>query len=371
MRNIQEGLNYIINYFETEVDIGRILISLGILVLFIVISKILTNYLLKLVFKFTSKTKSEIDDDILKAFKKPLKWFFVILGVYLAILNISDNLNFNELATKFFRSSIIILIALGLYYLEGTYSILHDRMKSKFNFEANKILKPFLSKILRFITIVIALGMVAMEFEYDVSGFLAGLGLGGLAFALAAQDTLANVFGGIVIIIDKPFDIGDWITTSDVEGTVEDINFRSTRIRTFAKALVTVPNSKLVDQPIVNNSRRGIRRISFKLGLRYDTPVAKIRSSIDKIYDMLKNHPKVDKNTIFVKFDEFNDSSLDVFIYFFTSTSVWEEYLEIKQDVNFRILEILENEGVGIAFPSKSLYFENKLDVDALDSSNK
>ena len=371
MKDIQETLNNIFRYMDNGDDISKVLIALGIFIGFLVISKVLTKYIFRLLSKITSKTESILDDEVLSAFKKPLKTFFVILGAYLAILYISQNPKLNIFITQVFRSSIIILIAKGLYDLEGTYSVLHDKMKTKFNLKTNTILKPFITKVLRFITITIAVAMVAIEFGFDVNGFLAGLGLGGLAFALAAQETLADVFGGIVIITDKPFDIGDWVVTADVEGTVEDINFRSTRIRTFAQALVTVPNSKLVDQPIINNSRRGIRRITFKLGLRYDTPVAKIRTSVDKIYEMLKNHPRVDKKTIFVKLDEFNDSSLDIFIYFFTNTSVWVEYLDIKEDVNFRILEILEEEGVGIAFPSRSLYFNNKTDLENVISEDK
>lgn len=351
--------------------IRQILIALGIFIIFLVISKVFTKYIFKILSRITSKTKSVIDDEVLDVFKKPTKTFFIVLGIYLALLYISNSEIFNIFITKAFRSSIIILIAQGFYNLEGTYSILHDKMNNKFNFRTNKILKPFITKVLRFITIVIAVAMVAIEFGFDVNGFLAGLGLGGLAFALAAQETLADVFGGIVIITDRPFDIGDWISTSDVEGTVEDINFRSTKIRTFSKALVTVPNSKLADQPIVNNSRRGIRRVSFKLGLRYDTPVEKMKISIDKIDKMLREHPKVDKETIFVKFQDFNDSSLDIFIYFFTVTAVWSEYLEIQEDVNFKILEILEKEEVGIAFPSRSLYFNNKIDVEKIESSDK
>lgn len=371
MANIENVINYILRYMGSQVTIGRILIALGIFILFLVISKVLTKYIFKLLEKFASKTESIMDDEIFNSFRKPLKIFFVILGVYLATLYISKNLPFNLLITKFFRSSIIVLIAKGLYNLEGTYSALHDRMNDRFNLQTNKILKPFITKVLRFITITIAVAMIAIEFEFDVNGFLAGLGLGGLAFALAAQETLADVFGGIVIITDRPFDIGDWISTADVEGTVEDINFRSTRIRTFSKALVIVPNSKLADQPIVNNSKRGMRRVNFKLGLRYDTPIEAMKSSIDKINKMLHEHPNVDNENILVRFQEFNASSLDIFIYFFTITSVWSEFLEIQEDVNFKILEILEKEGARIAFPSSSLYFNNKIDVETIDSDNK
>ena len=247
------------------------------------------------------------------------------MGIYLALryLNISDE--FNDVIRKFYRSTLIITIAWGLYNLEGTYTIIHEKMSNKLKLGSNNIIKSFISKALRFITVVLAIGIVAQEFEYNVSGFLAGLGIGGLALALAAQDTLANIFGGLVIIMDKPFDIGDWISSSDIEGVVEDINFRSTKIRTFSKSLVTVPNSKLVDKPVINNSRRGNRKITFKLGVTYDTPIDKLKKSIYLIEKMLYDHKDIDKESIYVKFDEFSDSSLDIFIYFFTSTAVWAD----------------------------------------------
>ncbi|EOD00439.1 mechanosensitive ion channel family protein [Caldisalinibacter kiritimatiensis] len=339
-------------------------IALGIFLFFTILRRIFSKYIIKLISLFTSKTKSQVDDDILRAFQRPLASFIAILGIYLALMYLPLSQAANITITKFFRAYIIIMIAWGLYNLEGTYIILHEKMQSKFNFKSNKILKPFLTKALRFITIAIAIGIVAQEFDYDVSGFVAGLGLGGLAVAMAAKDTLANVFGGIVIIMDKPFDIGDWIKSGDTEGVVEDINFRSTKIRTFSKALVTVPNSKLVDTPIFNYSRRGIRRITFKLGVTYNTPKEKLKGCIYEIERMLNEHPQVDKETIFVKFDEFNDSSLDIFLYFFTNTSNWEQYLNIKQDINFKIMDILEKEGVSVAFPSNSIYFENNLTVD-------
>lgn len=362
-------LEYLNDFISRKIEslgmsVDKILIAMGIFVVFLIMRKLLVKYIFKVASKFVSKTKSDLDNDILNAFKKPFRSFFVILGLYISLsyLPLSDSLN--ELISKYFRSSIVVLTAWGFYRLEGTYSILHDKMKDKFNIRANKIIKPFLSKILRFITIVIAAGIVAQEFDFDVNGFIAGLGIGGLAVALAAQDTLANIFGGVVIIVDKPFDIGDWIHTSDVEGVVEDINFRSTKIRTFSKALVTVPNSRLADQAISNYSRRGIRRVTFKLGVTYDTSADKLKKVISRIEKMLYDHTKIENDTIFVKLDEFNDNSLDIFLYFFTSTADWEEYINIKQEVNFSLMTIMKEEGVSFAFPSRSIYFENKLETN-------
>jgi len=143
-----------------------------------------------------------------------------------------------------------------------------------------------------------------------------------------------------------------------VEGTVEDITFRSTKIRTFAQALVTVPNSSLANEPITNWSRMGKRRITFHLGVTYSTTRDKLEKCVKSIRKMLEEHPGIHKETIFVNFERFNDSSLDIFMYFFTNTTNWGEYLNVREDVNFRIMEILEQEGVSVAFPSRSIYIE-------------
>ena len=234
-------------------------------------------------------------------------------------------------------------------------------MAGLINLKIDKILLPFLSKVIRFIIIVLALSVILQEWDYDINGFIAGLGLGGLAFALAAQQTLANLFGGIVIITDKPFSIGDWILTPSVEGTVQDINFRSTKVRTFAQAVVTIPNATLANEPITNWTRMGKRRITFNLGVTYSTPKEKLEICVQEIKNMLQKHPGIHPETIFVNFDSFGASSLDIFLYFFTKTTNWGEFLQIKEDVNLKIMSILEKEGVSIAIPSTSIYFKNEL----------
>lgn len=164
-----------------------------------------------------------------------------------------------------------------------------------------------------------------------------------------------------MIILDKPFSIGDRIGTSSVEGTVEEITYRSTKVRTFAQALVTVPNSTMANEAITNWSKMGRRRITFNLGVTYTTPRFRLETCIARIEKMLREHPQIHQETIFVNFDRFNESSLDIFLYFFTVTTNWGEYLKVREDVNLKIMAILEEEKVSIAFPSRSVYFETPL----------
>ncbi|GEL78181.1 mechanosensitive ion channel family protein [Tenuibacillus multivorans] len=340
---------------DNWIDIG---ISVGIILLFLLFSKIFTKYIFFFLVKLFNKEKTELFKQILEAYEKPLRWLFIIIGIYIAVDYFPYFEQDHSLFEHLIKSSIIILIAWGLYNLSSTSSILFMKLNDGVGLEVDQIIIPFVSRGLRFVIIAITISVILIEFDYDVTGFIAGLGLGGLAFALAAQDALKNLFGGVVIIAEKPFTLGDWIKTSSVEGTVEDINFRSTIVRTFAQALVTVPNSTLANEAITNWSKMGKRRITFNLGVEYKTPKHKLEKVVKRIEELLRNHDEIHQETIFVNFDEYNNSSLDILLYFFTKTTAWGEYLEVKQDINFKIMEILEEENVSVAFPSRTIYMD-------------
>jgi len=339
----------------------RVGLALGIFLIFFLLRKIFTRKIFGILLRLTKNTKTQLDNYLVQAFEGSLKWFFTVLGIYLALMYLPLSGETNFIITRIFRTALVVLVALGFYRMVGNYYVFAREISDLFHVNIDRILVPFLSKVVKFIIIVLALTVILQEWDYDINGFIAGLGLGGLAFALAAQQTLSNLFGGIVIITDKPFSIGDWILTPSVEGTVEDINFRSTKIRTFAQALVTMPNSTLANEPITNWSRMGKRRITFTLGVTYSTPREKLEKCIREVKDMLVQHPGIHPDTIFVHFDSFGDSSLNIYLYFFTHTTVWAEYMQVKEDINLKIMSIFEKEGVSFAFPSTSIYFENEL----------
>ena len=357
-----------IDFLVTEPLVKQVGIAVGIIIVFTLIRNIIVKTLLNYIFKLSKRTQTSQDANILVVFEKPIKSFLVILGFYIASLYLPLGAAVDLFLLQAFRSLIIIFISWGFYNLISS-SVLLQEISNKFNIQIDPILIPFLSKLLQFIIIALALSVIAQEWGYDVNGFIAGLGLGGLAIALAAQDTVKNIFGGIVIITEKPFSIGDWIETPNVEGTVEDMSFRSTRVRTFANALVTVPNSVLANQAITNWTRMGKRRVSFHLGVTYTTPREKLKQCVARIQELLEAHDDVHKDLIFVKFDTFGASSLDIFVYFFTITTQWGEFLKVKENINFHIMKILEEEGVSVAFPSRSLYFENNLSLSQPNES--
>lgn len=355
-----------INSFKSLMDImpatAQYVFVVTVIILFcMLLRKIFTTYVFSLILKLFSKTDTELYKKILLSFEGPMRVFFVILGIYAALLYLPLSEVQKSLTARIFRSAVIVLLTWGLYNLEDVHSILFKKIQEKLNVQIDKILFPFLSKFLRVVTVLLAFTIIAQEWDYDINGLIAGLGLGGLAFALAAKDALSNIFGGMVIILDKPFSIGDWIKTPSAEGTVEAISFRSTKIRTFAQALVTVPNATLANESITNWSKMGKRRVTFQLGVAYSTPRDKLEGCIRSIRAMLENHNEVHKETIYVSFDKFAESSLDILVYFFTVTTAGDEFLRVKEDVNFKIMEILEREGVSVALPGRSVYIEKPL----------
>ena len=193
---------------------------------------------------------------------------------------------------------------------------------------------------------------------FDISGFIAGLSIGGLAFSLAAKDSLSNIFAGIVILVDKPFTVGDWIACNNIEGTVESISFRSTNIRTFPQALVYIPNSLLSTTPIINYSRRGKYRLAITLGVTYSTTGTQMEELVAKIKDFLVNDPDVYKEDLSVNFDNLNASSLDVRIVCYCRTTDFDTYCKSKEKINLALLHIMEEVGTSAAFPSTSVYIE-------------
>lgn len=338
----------------------RIGIAVGIFIPFFLSSKYFTSKILDLLSKITRQTNTKLINYLIIAFERPLRLFFISLGIYLALIYLPFSNEINVLISRIYRSTLVIIMSLGFHSLVRNYCEFAEEVAKLAGIKIDKILIPFLTKVLKFIIIVLTLSIILKEWEYDIKGFIAGLELGGLAFALAAQQTLSNLFAGVVIITDKPFTIGDLISAPSVEGTVEDINFRSTRIRTLTQALITVPNATLANEPITNLSRMGKRRITFNLRFTYNTSKDKLEKCMIRIKDMLHNHEGVYPEKIFVNFDSFGEISLNVYVDFFTYTTNWGEFLQIKEDVNLKIFTILEQEAVSLVVPS--MYFDNKTD---------
>lgn len=350
-----ENINKMTDIFmgHTSANIRSAIGAVAILLLFLLLRKIFTRYIFAFFLNLSSHSRFELNDKLLLAFERPLRALLLLIGIYFALRYLPLNQAIDVFVNKMLRSFIIVLIAWGLYDLAGNNSFLSDEMKEKLKIDS--ILIPWFTKITRFMIIALAIVLFAHEWNYDVNGFVAGLGLGGLAFALAAKDALANIFGGIVIIMEKPFSIGDSVSTPSVEGTVEDISFRSTRFRNIAQALVTVPNSTLANEAITNLSRMEKRRVSFYLGLNKVSSLDQLESALQRIRNLIATHPEVHSDNITVAFESFKESSLDILISYYTKTTDWNEHLKIKEEINIKIMHILDDENVPLALSVRPL----------------
>ncbi len=324
---------------------------------FLFLRKLFTTITIKILQPFTRRTETFYDDRVLHALKGPISFSFVIIGV-----NLFFALLFLE--TEFIKKSIDSMIMFNIFWvilaLTHAFRDAAYHFTSKLNPELAHEMGNFILTIFRGIIIAIGLGSILQIWGINVAGLVAGLGIGGLAFALAAKDTAANLFGSIALLLDKSIRIGEWIKIDEVEGVVEDIGMRTTKIRAFDKSLVTLPNQMIANSPIENFSRRGVRRIKMKIGITYSATAKQMTNILLDIKTMLRNHEGISqKNTMLVNFTSFDDSSLGILIYTFSNTAVWRKYMDIREDVNLKIMKIVEDNKAEFAFPSQSLYVES------------
>lgn len=352
-----DNINYFIEAIKT-IQISRIvniLIAVLIYILFRCLSKCLAYVTIK-IFKPKTKSKKEIKNN---AFYAPLKTFFVILGLYLALLLIRKTLGINDWINNkidvLFKISIIILIANGIANSLTTNNKSINKLKERMNPEVEDSMFKFVLKGIRLIIYIIAGFIVITELGFNLNGLVAGLGIGSVVITLAAQDTAKNLFGGLVIFLDKPFIVGDWIEIEKYEGTVEDITFRSTRVRTFENSVVNIPNAVIANDSIINWSRMEKRRNKVNLCLEIDTPLEKVQIVQQKIKKMLIQHDDVIDDTIIVRFDNITDNGINLLVCSYTNSVDYASYLEEKEKINFKIMQILKEENVELAYDTKTV----------------
>ena len=339
-----------------------IIVSLVIFLLFYLLRRLIARFILNRLSRIVSKTSNQIDDAVIEVLDGPLKFLPVVLGFFIAssYLDVSDNnQDFLDLLN---RSLITIFIFWLLHQLIIPFSFVIK------NFES-KISKPLVDWTLKGLKIlVIVLGAVAILelWGIRVGPVIAGLGLFGVAVALGAQDLFKNLISGIMILMEKRFTVGDVILVSgEVEGVVEQIGFRSTLVRRFDSTPVMVPNYKFAEQSVTNYTRRHHRRIRWLIGLEYRTSIDQLKNIRDEINNLIEKDYNFAKNqnaSFYVRIDSFSDSSIDMLVQTFTVTNEWAEFLKIKENLAVKIIEIVENNEAGFAFPSQSLYVEKLSD---------
>jgi MscS family membrane protein len=363
-------------------DIVKILIIISLILISYVTRKFalssVENYILKL------ETLKKYSKQIISAVIKPIDILIVIININLVIY-VYNNFRAIEIFDKFFNMVYALIFTIVIYkILNAIAAIKIEKITQTEKRVKNEIINVSL-KIVNFTILIIGLLLLLHFAGANLTAVLSGLGIGGFAVALAAKDSLANFFGTLSILISDVYSQGDWIAVDGQEGTVVEIGLRVTTLRTFDNALVSIPNSVLANKDVKNWNKRLLgRRIKMKLGVKYDSKASDIKTAIDEIRDMLEKHPgiatenmsfKYDvkksarlvskedlkgvKKTLLVYLDEFSDSSINILVYCFSRSVNWQDWLEVKEDVMHKIMEIFEKNNLEFAFPSISIYKEN------------
>ncbi len=305
------------------------------------------------------------DDALIEAARKPVVWLIWVVGINFAAgiaARVVDS-EWSNLIEPANRTAVILLLAMFLLdFVKRAESNLVNPAYLKEPLDTTTV--RAMGKLLR-AAIIISAALIAMQlFGFSISGVLAFGGIGGLAVGFAAKDLLANFFGGLMIYLDRPFSVGDWIRSPDkeIEGTVEDIGWRLTRIRTFDKRPLYIPNGIFANISVENPSRMTNRRIYETIGLRYDD-IHNIEVIVREVKAMLENHPEIDTTqTLMVNVNSFAPSSIDFFIYTMTKTTDWAKYHVIKQDVLLKVAGIIAKHNAEMAFPTSTLHMAGKAD---------
>ncbi|NOQ16797.1 MAG: mechanosensitive ion channel [Methyloprofundus sp.] len=384
-----KGINYAIA--PLRIDMGGVIVSLLIVLLNVIAFPMISKGSNLLVERFIlDDGKVENMEIVFVSLHKPILYLVLFFGIDLAM-----NALLYKTEYKASIDHLIYIIYSGLYvYL--LFNLIDSVVTAQF-YRADKRHKDYskelillLGKTLKGLVVLLSLTFILSHYGINITAIVSTLGIGGLAFAMAAKDSLSNFFGGLNIMIDRIFKMGDWIKVDNVEGTVVEIGLRSTTIRTFDNALITMPNSLVSTASVLNWNRRSVgRRIKMYVGVTYESNMDDIRQALEDIKQMLADHPDIAspkeshisrqaknrflshedahgiKSTQLVFLDRYNDFSIDILIYCFSKTVVWSQWLEVKQDVLFKIAEILEKNNLSFAYPTNVQINRDESDMDA------
>lgn len=303
--------------------------------------------------------QSETSEKYLWQIARPTSVFIIVLLLLLFTPALQLPVTYSKYVNLILRVMVPLFGTVITYRLVSIASVFLMRMAQTTESTLDDQLVPLLRKTLKTFVIIIGTLLILDNLQVPILPLLTGLSIGGLAFALAAQDTIKNFFGSVMIFIDKPFQVGDWITSNDVDGTVEEVGFRSSRIRTFRNSLIYVPNSKLADNTIDNHGLRKYRRFYTQIAITYDTPPEMIDVFVKGLRKIVEDHPKTWKDNYHVYFNEMASSSLNIMFYIFFNVPTWGEELKCRHEILMSIVKLGKELGVNFAFPTQTLHIEN------------
>ncbi len=351
-----------IEYYDNKI-IDLVLFAV-ILVVGLLFKRYFARVLSKQSFRvFKSFSKNEFREEFVALLRKPIEQLITILVIYFAFEKLSFPSSWNLVTIDKIGLRLLLLMAWQLSFFTiickillrtadfFTYVLIH-----RDNFPVAPELGNFVKELIKVLIVILCIFTgLRMVFHVNITALVASLGIGGLAVALAAQDTLANLLGSFVIYLDKPFKTGDFIEAAEIKGTVEHVGFRTTKIRTSEKSLLTVPNKKLIDVALNNITLSEARRVRFELGLIYSSSSQQILSIIDDIKETIAKHELIGDGTI-VRFTEFSASSLNILVIYFVKSNEFDVMVRVKEEINIKIMGIVEKHGSDFAFPTQTLF---------------
>lgn len=346
----------------TSIDLDHLLkifdmqIAIAVLLFFIFFRTVFARMIIKIYYRITKCKKNPKESSMYK----PLRTFFILMGIFCAanILPLSKQISY--IINNIFKIVIIFYCTRALTALITEDSAFFKKFFKK---SENKALDRFVCKGIRGFFWVIFVFIALNELGYDLTkfnGLIAGLGIGSAAIALAAQELVKNILSGATILTDKPFIIGDWIEVGTYQGTVIDITFRSTRIKSLDNTVITIPNSTITSTYVINWNRLNSRRFECVLNLNLNTPTEKVRKIIKETKLVLANNPKVIKETINVSLDAITAYSTNIKIFLYVTESDYIKYLKCKEDILCSLLFLAEKENIELAYPTQTLYVKGK-----------
>jgi MscS family membrane protein len=312
--------------------------------------------------RVAGKTKLKFDNILFKSLSKPVQWGMVLGGVFAALYILpipSAPINFAKFRAALFMTTYVSLVLWASIRMVDGLANWWAQVAKKTETKLDDQLVPIIRQGVKVFFYIVGVVFIIQNLGYSVVSLLAGFGLGGAALALASKDTVANVFGSIVIFFDKPFQIGDWIEMGSLEGTVEDVGLRTTRVRTFANSLVTVPNALFTRNSVNNWSRMKKRRIKMTIGISYSASPGKLDELVVKIREIIEADEALHQDFYLVNLNNFGPYSLDIFIYCFTRTTKWGEYLDARQAFMLKIMQAVSDLGLEFAFPTQTVHVES------------
>lgn len=331
------------------------IIGLGVIVHFI-----LSFFIQKMLIQMLDKVgEAELGSKIILPIARPSGILIVLIFIALLfpMLRLPQNAgHFGLILLKIFIPIYGMII---LYRLINVMELYMIKLAARTKNTLDDQLVPMVKKTLKIGVLLVGSLVILDGLDIPILPLLTGLSIGGLAFALAAQDTIKNFFGSLMIFIDKPFQIGDWITSSDIDGTVEEVGFRSTRIRTFRNSVISVPNGSLADQTIDNNGLRQFRRFRTIIKITYDTPADLVETYVEGLKRLLHAHPMTNKENYEIHFNDLGDSSLDILFYIFFEAPTWSDELKCRQEMLLQIMKLTEHLGIQFAFPTQTMHVES------------